>query len=549
MKRSYFNIIKRLIVMIRPLLFNMFFAITLGVLGHLCACFILIFGTAMVLEYLGFSFVLNESQLLACIVIMGLARGFLKYGEQSNNHLIAFRLLAIIRNHTFVALRKLAPAKLDGKDKGDLISLITSDIELLEVFYAHTISPVCIAIIVSGIITIFIFQYHLFLGLIALLAYLTIGILVPIYISKQTKGISVRGKAGELSTYVLENLRGLSEILQYQATVKRLDGLILKSNELVQEDQKLKKITADNLSSADFLVYFFDLLMLVVGIRLYISGAIEFNGLLLSEIALMSSFGPVLALSALGSTLRNTFESADRVLDILDEKPIVEEVTDFNEIDFSNFTIRELSFKYDTEEILSNINLDIQKDSIVGIIGKSGSGKSTLLKLLMRFYDPSQGRITIGDTPLAKVNTQNLRKMESFVEQDTYLFNDTIENNIRIAKLDATMEEIEEACKKASIHDFIMTLPHGYATKTGELGDSLSGGEKQRIGLARAFLHGAPVILLDEPTSNLDSLNEAIVLKSLKDASDEKTIILVSHRPSTLKITNQQISIENGRIS
>ena len=454
------------------------------------------------------------------------------------------------------ALRKLAPAKLEGRDKGDLIAVITSDIELLEVFYAHTISPAAIALLFSIIMWGYISSFHGALGIIALIAYLVVGILIPLVISKISgeDGIRFRSKSGELSGFVLDSLRGLPEILQYGQGSRRIAGMNERTDALSMEEERMKKNTGRNIAITNTVIWVFDLTMLFVGISLYQAGEISFAGVLLTIIALMSSFGPVVALANLGSTLQNTFAAGNRVLDILEERPVVEEIVGKEAIGFTGAEVENVTFSYEKgsiqeEEILSNISLEIPKSSVIGIVGRSGSGKSTLLKLLMRFWEVQKGSVKLSDTEVSNINTENLRRLESFVTQETHLFHDSIRNNLKIAKLDATDAEIVEACKKASVHDFIMSLPQGYDTPVGELGDTLSGGERQRLGLARAFLHDAPLLLLDEPTSNLDSLNEAVILKSLQEEREERTVVLVSHRQSTMQIADKVYSVEHGRMS
>lgn len=451
----------------------------------------------------------------------------------------------------FRALRILCPAKLEGRDKGDLISVITSDIELLEVFYAHTISPICIAVILSVLMSLFIGSYSPVLGVIAALAYVGVGAVVPVVISKLsgTSGAEFRRQSGELSSFVLDSLRGLNEIIQYGSGEKRLQDLNERTDALSEKQKTMSRNTGWNAAITNTVILVFDLLMLAVSVILYQNGTVDFDGILIPLIAMMSSFGPVAALANLGSTLQNTFAAGNRVLDILDETAVTKEITNGKDILFQGATVDNLSFSYGGEKILDNLSLTIEPGKVTGISGKSGSGKSTLLKLLMRFWDADSGTVRISGVPIGEINTRSLRRMESFVTQETQLFHDTIANNIRIAKLDATQEEIETACRKASVHDFIMSLPHGYDTQVGELGETLSGGERQRIGVARAFLHNAPFMLLDEPTSNLDSLNEAVILKSLAEQSEDKTIVLVSHRESTMRICDKVYSVENGRMS
>ena len=550
-KRSGFKVMSRLIGLVKPLTGFMVLAVLMGLLGHLCATFITVFGVDAILHVMGLDQSVPLAFLFGSMVVFAVARALLRYGEQGCNHYIAFRLLALIRDKVFKALRRLCPAKLEGRDKGDLISVITSDIELLEVFYAHTISPALIGLLFSLILCLYIGSFHVYLGLLALAAYVTVGLLIPLFVSRMSgdKGLRFRTKSGALSAYVLDSIRGLQEIIQYNQGAQRLARMNQQTDELSEEEEALKKTTGRNIAITNSIILMFDLAMAFLSIFLYSRGELTFAGVLLATVALMSSFGPVIALANLGSTLQSTFAAGNRVLDILDEEPQTEEITGKEEISFSGADVEHVTFSYDNEVVLKDLTLDIPENQIVGIMGKSGSGKSTLLKLLMRFWEAQQGEVRISGTPVGEVNTSNLRDMESFVTQTTHLFCDSIRNNLKIAKLDATDEELEAACQKASVHDFIMSLPQGYDTPVGELGDTLSGGEQQRLGLARAFLHDGDFMLLDEPTSNLDSLNEAVILKSLGEESHGKTVVLVSHRESTMKIADQVYSVENGRMS
>lgn len=550
-RRGNLNIMFRLIGLIKPLLGFMILAVTMGVIGHLCASFITIFGGYALLDILGIGSPVALNAVFVCVIIFALVRGFLRYGEQSCNHYIAFKLLAIIRDHVFRALRRLCPAKLECRGKGDMISVITSDIELLEVFYAHTISPICIAVIFSVIMCVFICSYHFILGIIAAFGYIAVGVFVPIIISKKSgsAGAEFRRESGELSSFVLDNLRGLKETIQYNNDEKRLAELNRRTDELSEKQKKISRSAGFDAAITNIVILIFDLVMLGVSALLCANGVMGFDGVLIPTIAMMSSFAPVIALANLGVSLQNTFAAGDRVLDILDEQPVTEDIVNGKDVEFTGAECENVTFSYGNEIILDNLNIEISKEKIIGVSGKSGSGKSTLLKLLMRFWNVNSGEIKISGVNVNEINTENLRNNEGFVTQDTHLFHDTIENNIRIARLDAAREEIIAACKKASVHDFIMSLPNGYETQVGELGETLSGGERQRIGLARAFLHNAPLILLDEPTSNLDSLNEAVILKSLADNADKSTVVLVSHRKSTMKICDKIYSAENGRMS
>ena len=549
-KRSNFAVMKNLIHLVKPLTDYMILAILMGLLGHLCASFITIFGAFGILQVLGM-WKGSLGFLFIGVAVFAVLRGILRYAEQSCNHFIAFKLLALIRDEVFQSLRKLTPAKLEGKDKGNLITVITSDIELLEVFYAHTISPTAIAVLYTILLCLFIGQFHVILGILALLAYLAVGVLIPLAVSKAggDDGMRFRTKFGELGSFVLDSLRGLSEILQYGQGQERMRQMNHRTDELSKEEERMKRTTGRNMAITGITILISDLLMLFVSSMLYQRGTLGFDGVLISTVALMSSFGPVTALANLGSTLQNTFAAGNRVLDILEEEPMVKEINGQKEVAFHGAKAEHVTFSYGQETILKDVSADIKENSVVGIIGKSGSGKSTLLKLLMRFWDVQEGSVSISGTGVNQINTSNLRDMESFVTQETCLFHDSVAANLRIAKLDATQEELEAACKKASIHEFIKKLPQGYETQVGELGDTLSGGERQRLGLARAFLHDAPFMLLDEPTSNLDSLNEAVILKSLEEERNGKTVVLVSHRESTMQIADVVYSVERGRMS
>lgn len=550
-KRSGFHVMIRLIGLVKPLAGFMVLAITMGLIGHLCAAFITVFGGYAVVNLLGMDTPFTLTVIFVSVCVFALVRGVLRYAEQACNHFIAFQLLALIRDKVFRALRRLCPAKLEGKDKGNLISVITSDIELLEVFYAHTISPVVIAFLFSVILYLFIGSFAPVLGWIALAAYITVGVIIPVVTSEVSgdDGIRFRTKSGSLSGFVLDSLRGLSETLQYGQGIKRLEEMNRQTDALSVDERRMKRTGGRNQAVTNTVILFFDLAMLFISALLYQNGQVPFTGVLIPTIALMSSFGPCVALASLGSTLQNTFAAGNRVLDILDESPAVEEIKGKQEITFTGASAEHVTFSYGSETILDDVSVEIPKGAVIGIAGRSGSGKSTLLKLFMRFWNVQKGSVKLSGTAVSEINTSNLRDMESFVTQETHLFHDSIRNNLRIAKLDATDEEIQTACKKASVHDFIMSLPQGYDTPVGELGDTLSGGERQRLGLARAFLHDAEFLLLDEPTSNLDSLNEAVILKSLKEERENKTVVLVSHRQSTMRIVERVYSVEHGRMS
>ena len=540
--------------LVRPLSSYMFLAVLAGTLAFLAVQFIPVLGGCAILDGLGLDTEIATKTIWILLPVLALARAVLRFAEQRLNHYIAFRLLAVVRDRVFGALRRLCPAKLEGRDKGDLVALITADVELLEVFYAHTISPICIAFTVETVMCIFIGSFHIALGIIALAAYLCVGIAVPLIISgiSGNMGEKVRQHSAELSSCVLENIRGLDETIQYDNGKERMGVMRRESKNLLWHQNSMNRLTGINLAIANTFILFFDLVMVLAAGRLYFSGKVGFDGFLLPVLALMSSFGPVSALASLGTTLQNTIASGARVLAILEEEPETEEIEGQPSVQFHGAECRMVGFSYGAAPVLRNFSLSIPENKIIGIVGESGCGKSTLLKLLMRFWAVQKGRIGItaitgpGSDRVVNidtVNTSDLRDMESYMTQDTQMFKDTIANNIRIAKRDATQEEVEAACRKASLHDWVMTLPDGYETNVGELGDTLSGGEKQRVGLARAFLHDAPFMLLDEPTSNLDSLNEAVILKALREEAQGKTVLIVSHRKSTMRVADTEISM------
>lgn len=599
-RRSAGKIMLQLIGLIKPLLHIMLLAIVLGTAGYLCAIFLTILAGQTILRgladgalgmtlpaALSGDFFLSSFSIKGIFILMAVLavlRGVLHYVEQYCNHFIAFKLLAIIRHKVFAALRKLCPAKLEGRDKGNLISIITTDIELLEVFYAHTISPIAIAVLTSLVMILFIGGYHPAAGVFALAAYLVVGVVIPLWNGRRggDSGMKFRTEFGELNSFVLDSLRGLDETIQYQQGAKRADEMQTRSDGLAGMQKKLSDMEGSQRSVTNLVILIASFGMLFLTLHLYGQGSIGYDGVLTCTIAMMGSFGPVMALSSLSNNLNQTLASGERVLSILEEKPQVEEVegewmpgvqagagqrkvvgaSDGRGVSakqdagngaagwvFSGADAEHVTFAYDNEVILDDYSLDIPAGKILGIHGASGSGKSTLLKLLMRFWDVNSGALHVDGENVRKIPTKHLRDMESYVTQETHLFHDSIANNIAIGKPGATREEIMEAARKASIHDFIMRLPKGYDTEVGELGDTLSGGEKQRIGIAHAFLHDSPFLLMDEPTSNLDSLNEGIILKSLRESAEEKTVVLVSHRKSTMNVADVVFEMKEGRIS
>ena len=542
---------KRLIKLVKPLSGFMALAVFLGVTGFLCAIQITVAGSMTALTAAGIDGGLAVKTGCIFIAVFAVLRGFLHYGEQACNHYIAFRLLALIRDKVFKALRVLAPAKLEGRDKGDLVSMITSDIELLEVFYAHTISPICIAVITSVIMLVFIGRYSLWLALVALIGYVTVGAVIPLTSSEFNRdaGMTYRDGAGRLSGFVLESMRGLLETIRYSQCSKRLEKMLKKTDALNSLQKKLKKTEGHTSAATDISIIAFSFIMLFVSISLKNAGLIGADGVVVSTVAMMSSFGPVVALSGLSANLTYTLAAGERVLSLLDETPKVEENTDGADVEFESEECRNVGFSYnDGVKVLDSFDFSVNPGEIVAITGPSGSGKSTALKLMMRFWDADEGEVDMSNVNIKDIKTASLRSNQSLVSQETQLFNESVAANIRIADFNASDEEVIEAAKKASIHDFIMTLPKGYDTNVGELGGLLSDGEKQRIGLARAFLKNSPMILLDEPTSNLDSLNEGRILRSVGEFSKGKSVIIVSHRKSTSRIADRSYSVVRGKL-
>lgn len=581
-RRSALKIMGSLIGLVKPLIHIMILAVLLGTAGYLCAIFLTILAGQILIQGLGHAagtqgamsqglFAgMTPQNLFVLMIVLAVARGILHYAEQYCNHFIAFKLLAIIRHKVFAALRRLCPAKLEGRDKGNLISIITTDIELLEVFYAHTISPAAIAALTSFMMVFFMGSYHVGAGIFALCAYLIVGIFIPLWNGSRggNTGMEFRAKFGELNSYVLDSLRGLDETIQYGQGKNREIQMEEKSAELIKKQKKLSRMEGGQRSVTNLVILLASFGMLFFMLYLYGKQTVDLDGVVICTIAMMGSFGPVIALSNLSNNLNQTLASGERVLSVLEEKPQVEEIyegeKDLHELGkeqentfhkgsaqmlFAGAEASNVTFSYEEEEILRNYSVKIPAGKIVGIHGASGSGKSTLLKLLMRFWNADSGEVSINGANVRRIPTRSLRDTESYVTQETHLFHDSIANNIAVGKPGASRQEIMEAAKKASVHDFIMSLPKGYDTEVGELGDTLSGGEKQRIGIARAFLHDAPFILMDEPTSNLDSLNEGIILKSLREEADKKTVVLVSHRKSTMNVADVMYEMENGRMS
>ncbi len=547
------KIMASLILLLGSLSYIMLLAVLNGSLGFVCAMGVTVSGAVGVAKALGEPIALSYGTIIGIAVGCGVLRGILRYFEQYSNHYIAFRLLAVLRDKIFGALRRLCPAKLESRQKGGIIAMITSDIETLEVFYAHTVSPICIAVLVSLAVFLFVGSVSSwYLALVALVGYLFIGIAVPLISSGRLKesGVRYRAEFSSFSAYFLDSIRGIRDIVLNNAGAERETEVNRRSDSMLCETKKMKHNITRAGAAIELSVSLFVLLTLAVGILLVSQGELGIGRMIIGMVTVFSSFGPVIAVGSLPGNLTQTLASGDRVLKLLAEKPAVEDVTDGADFDYKTLDVSDLSFSYDGERrVLEDIRMHAEKGEIIGIVGASGCGKSTLLKLLLRFWEKDDGRIAYNDTDIDRINTASLLENVTMVSQSTYLFDETIEDNLRIAKPDATREELEAACRMASVHDFILSLPNGYATRVGALGDNLSAGEKQRIGLARAFLRGSELILLDEPTSNVDSINEGIILGALKEQKRRKSIILVSHRESTMAIADRIYRVENGHMT
>lgn len=543
MKRSGIKVMAKLITLIGSLAYVLLLAVINGSLGNLIGISITVLGALGVAKAMGENIILSYPLLFILLIVLGFLRGGLRYLEQYSNHYIAFKLLAKIRDVIFTKLRILAPAKLEERKKGSLISMLTSDIETIEVFYAHTLSPICIALVVSTLVCVFVaLVVSPYMALYILGAYLIIGIVMPLISNKFTKkyGNNYRNSFTSFNGYFLDAIKGSKDIVlhnQENVSKKKVDSY---TDKLIVDNNKLKNcsIVFENITNT--LVVILNLGLLYLGLYLHFNSDLSIALLIVGLISLMSSYGPVLALSQLPNNLSQTFSSGNRIIDLLEEEPKVYDINDGVNFEFDNLAVKNVSFSYNDEvNAIRDKSLEVKKGEIVGIMGKSGCGKSTMLKLLLRFYKANSGNILYNGIDIEKINTKSLKKNVCMVLQNTYLFSDTIKNNLLMANPSASDEEIIDACKKASIHDLIISLENGYDTVVGEAGVTLSAGETQRIGLARAFLSNASLILLDEPTSNVDAINEGIILKSLALNKKSKAIILVSHRESTMSICNK----------
>lgn len=528
----------------------MLLAVLNGSLGFLCAMGVPFFGAVGIAKALGENIPLSYGSIAALCIGCGVLRGGLRYLEQYGNHYIAFRLLAVLRDRIFTKLRALCPAKLESRQKGSLLTMITADIETLEVFYAHTVSPVCIAVLVSlAVMVVTGLAASWYLSLIAAAAYLCIGVLLPRFFSRRMAetGMRYRRELGDFGAYFLDSIKGIRELVLYNAGEARAAEVDRRSDAMLDRTKALKRETALSAAVTEAAVSLSVLAVLAVGIFLVRSGSLSVGRMVLGVTAVFGSFGPVIAVSALPANLNQTFASGERILRLLEEQPEVEAVENGTELSYEDLEVHDLSFAYGGETVLKGVSMTARKNEIVGIVGESGCGKSTLLKLL-RFWERSGGAIRYNGTDIDEINTESLYRNVTMVSQSTYLFDATIAENLRIAKPDATDEELMAALRMASAEELVQALPEGLSTPAGLLGGRLSMGERQRIGLARAFLSGCPLILLDEPTSNVDSINEGVILRALLKHKQGRTIILVSHRASTMAVADRVYKMENGQM-
>lgn len=548
-RRNGLLIMFNLIKLLGSFSFIMILAVINGVLGFILAMGVTIFGALGIAKVLGANIFLTYEIIISLAIVCGLLRGVLRYFEQYFNHYIAFKLLEVLRGKIFRKLRSLAPAKLEGKQKGNIIAILTADIETLEVFYAHTISPICIAFFVCLSVVIFVGAVSSwYLSIVALIGYVFIGIILPLIYSKFLKkdGVSYRNNFSAFNSYFLDSIKGIKEIVFHNKEKERNKIVNQKSEELLDITKKMKNKNALIIAFSELIVSLFVIVSLIIGLLLFFQNKISIGFLIVGVVTIFGSFGPVMAISNLPGNLTQTFASGERVLNLLEEKPLVNEIKNAKSFQFESLEVKGLSFGYDDKnKILDDVNFSIKKGEIIGIVGPSGSGKSTILNLLLRFYKKEKGYILFNGIDIEEINTSSLLDNVTLVSQSTYLFNESISENLRVAKENAYFNELVEASKKANVHKFIESLPEGYKNEVKTMSENLSSGEKQRIGLARAFLKNSPLILLDEPTSNVDSMNEGMILKSLLEVKNEHAIILVSHRESTMSICDKIYRFEN----
>lgn len=564
---STFQVIKRLLGEAKPLAGLMVAASTAGTIGHLAATFLPVFGIIA-----GFALAgnpvwgMSAAGAITAMIVCAVLRGLTRYVEQYLNHNVAFHLLALFRSKAFAALRRLAPAKLAGKGKGDLIAMLTTDVELLEIFFAHTISPVAIAVTTTIVYAIVAATLSPWMALALIVSHLIIGIIVPRFFATGVRnlGPAIRGAAGELDNVMLDDMRGLDEIIRFGRGEDRAQAIEDRTRALWRDHAKLSRVNGRFAGVGGLLVAL--LTSAAAGIAINLAGVnlYDIPALVAAFALLASSFGPTLALAALPANLTQTFASARRLFGLMDEAPAVVETGTANS-DYEGMRLDRVTFAYPGEEIetiLADFSLDVPQHGILGIQGPSGRGKSTMLKLLMRYWDPQRGQVTLSGTPLPQIDVHARRRIQAMMSQETHLFDGTIRENLLIALPESEIRNggaagvlvarLREALAKASVLDLIDSLPDGLDTQVGELGDRLSEGERQRIGLARVFLRNADLVLFDEPTSRLDALNEAIILRSIHELSKSEqnadkgqdvAVVLVSHRESAMRVADAVLNL------
>lgn len=540
-------LIRWLLSFTKPFKGKMTLAILLGILSNLAVVAIPVISTLTLLRVIAGDAV-NLALILALLIGCGVVRGITRYLEQYQNHDIAFSLLAHIREEIFLALRRIGPARLTGKNSGELITSISTDVEALEVFFAHTISPVFIALGTTLVTFVFLASFDFALACILLAGQLLIGGIIPFISYRKNLQIGDDYKKAfvQVSQTIMENANSLKDIAQFHLEKKRLEKLTMDSNKLNQENRR-------RIFQGNSLQLFSELVVIGTTLCVFFYGnsrGLAIETIVLSVVLSLSSFGPVLALGNLGNALLTTFSSGRRLYQLVHEEPYVTFEGNSPAVEsVDTLAATSLSFHYPNTEkkVLGDISFELQQGHSIGISGESGSGKSTLLKLLMRYWDPDKGTITINDLPLSSLKEDALHHLEGVMEQSTFLFEDTIANNISLKRGSVSQENIEEAAKAAAIHDWILSLPEGYETQLSKLSRGISDGERQRIGLARLLVYDAPLVLMDEPTSNLDYVNEQAILAAFKEKLQDKTMVLVSHRSSTLKIAEKQLHLEKGQ--
>ena len=564
---STFQVIKRLLGEAKPLAGLMVAASTAGTIGHLAATFLPMFGIIA-----GFALAgnpvwgMSAAGAITAMIVCAVLRGLTRYVEQYLNHNVAFHLLALFRSKAFAALRRLAPAKLAGKGKGDLIAMLTTDVELLEIFFAHTISPVAIAVTTTIVYAIVAATLSPWMALALIVSHLIIGIIVPRFFATGVRnlGPAIRGAAGELDNVMLDDMRGLDEIIRFGRGEDRAQAIEDRTRALWRNHAKLSRVNGRFAGVGGLLVAL--LTSAAAGIAINLAGVnlYDIPALVAAFVLLASSFGPTLALAALPANLTQTFASARRLFGLMDEAPAVVETGTANS-DYEGMRLDRVTFAYPGEEseaILADYSLDVPQHGILGIQGPSGRGKSTMLKLLMRYWDPQRGQVTLSGTPLPQIDVHARRRIQAMMSQETHLFDGMIRDNLLIALPEAEIRNggaagvldarLREALAKASVLDLIDSLPDGLDTQVGELGDRLSEGERQRIGLARVFLRNADLVLFEEPTSRLDALNEAIILRSIHELSKSEqnadkgqdvAVVLVSHRESAMRVADAVLNL------